>query len=52
MFSHEVTFIEKELGVLVTEDYPLMKFLQQLTDLQYFKSQEQKQSERLKKPKR
>ena len=42
--SQSVFCIEKELGVCITEDYPLMKFFNQCEELQkYWEEQERHQ---------
>jgi len=38
--------VEKELGFLITPDYPLLKFLNQLEMLRWWREEEQKEYER------
>lgn len=38
--SREITFVEKEFGIVINHDYPLMKFNRQFEDLCYFREQE------------
>ena len=42
--SIQITQVERELGFPIMGDYPLMKFLQQKTDLEYLIKKENEQS--------
>jgi hypothetical protein len=38
--------VERELGVCITADYPLTKFLSQIDALRWYREEEQKEADR------
>lgn len=41
-FARSVFFVEKELGVFVDEDYPLMKYFSQVENLEWYFNEKEK----------
>jgi len=39
-FSREISIVEMNYGVVINEDYPLMKFIRQYDDLVWIKQKE------------
>jgi hypothetical protein len=46
IMSRAIHRVERELGVLVTEDYPLIKFLNQLEMIEWYDKEQKLEAER------
>lgn len=46
--SHTIHLVERELGVFVDEEYPLVKFWNQVDEIEWYREEEKKEQDKLK----